>query len=142
VAKTGKNQLYTYLDEPTLDIHFSVAIDVLEWWKSNNERFPDLALMARDLLSILITIVASESAFSIGSRILNKYRNCLLSTSVEAIICTCSWKHGFCDGKLFIIELSFHCKASSLIELPFFNRSWIEFRFVGLESDYWNVNFE
>jgi len=105
VAKTGKNQLDTYLDEPTLDIHFSVAIDVLEWWKSNNERFPDLALMARDLLSILITIVASESAFIIGSRILNKYRNCLLSTSVEAIICTSSWKHGFCDSKLFIIDV-------------------------------------
>jgi len=53
----------------------------------------------------MITTVASESAFNIGSKILNKYRNCLLSTSVEAIICTSSWKHGFYDGKLYIIDV-------------------------------------
>jgi len=69
---------------------FSINIDVLEWWKSNIHHFPDLALMAKDLLSISITMVASESTFNIGSMILNKYRNCLLSTSVEAIICTSS----------------------------------------------------
>jgi len=57
--------------------------------------------MVRDLLSIPITTIASESTLNIDSKILNKYRNYLLSTSVEAIICTSNWKHGFCDGKLY-----------------------------------------
>ena len=74
-------------------------MDVLDWWKTNSPRFLHLSIMACDLLSIPVTIVASESAFSIGSRILNKYRNRLSSDCVEAIICTHNWKHGFNEVK-------------------------------------------
>jgi len=64
--------------------------------------------MARDLLSIPIIIVASKYAFSIGSRILNKYRNWLLSENMEAIICTSSWKHEFSkDNSIILIYLIF-----------------------------------
>ena len=49
--------------------------------------------MARDVLAIPISIMASESSFSIGSQILNKYMNRLLSENVETIICSSSWKH-------------------------------------------------
>jgi len=91
----GKNQLDIYLDEPTLNADITESMDVLELWKSNSQRFSDLSIMARDLLSIPITTVAPESAFSIGSRILNKYRSRLLSKHVEAIICTSIWMHGF-----------------------------------------------
>ncbi|GKV43339.1 hypothetical protein SLEP1_g50642 [Rubroshorea leprosula] len=38
-------------------------IDVLQWWKRNEHRFPMLATMAKDVLAVSISTVASKSAF-------------------------------------------------------------------------------
>ena len=60
-------------------------MDVLQYWKANEGKYLKLSKLARDLLSIPITIFASESAFSLGGHILDKYQNALLSNNVEAL---------------------------------------------------------
>ncbi|CAI8610764.1 unnamed protein product [Vicia faba] len=85
------NELTTYLREK---LEHNMEINVLEWWKVNSGRYPILANIARDVLAITISTVASESAFSTGERVLDPYRSSLTPTTVEALICTQDWLKG------------------------------------------------
>jgi hypothetical protein len=66
-------------------------LDVLEYWKTNEGKYPELSRMARDVLSIPITTTASESTFNIGGHILDKHRSVSLPDNVEALLCTHDW---------------------------------------------------
>ncbi|XP_031100840.1 zinc finger BED domain-containing protein RICESLEEPER 2-like [Ipomoea triloba] len=81
-----------------LDIYLSEAIveeensfDILRWWKINAERFPILSKLARDVLAIPISTVASEFAFSTSGRVLDPFRSSLTPKIVEALVCTQDW---------------------------------------------------
>ncbi|KAL0412006.1 UNVERIFIED_CONTAM: Zinc finger BED domain-containing protein RICESLEEPER 1 [Sesamum latifolium] len=59
-----KLKLEKYLGED-VEVHRE-KFDILNWWKVNTQRFPILSKMARDILAVPISTVASEAAFSIG----------------------------------------------------------------------------
>ncbi|RID45762.1 hypothetical protein BRARA_I02464 [Brassica rapa] len=86
------SNLETYLDvEPRLKMNTFEDIEILSFWKKDQHRYGDLALMASDLLSIPITTIAAESAFSVGGRVLTPFRNRLLPKNVQALIATRYW---------------------------------------------------
>ncbi|KAM3307761.1 hypothetical protein P3S67_009505 [Capsicum chacoense] len=65
--------------------------DILGWWKVNEPRFPILAEMARDVLAIPISSVASECAFSTGGRVIDPFRSSLTPKLVQSLICLQDW---------------------------------------------------
>ncbi|KAL4313239.1 hypothetical protein GQ457_01G027380 [Hibiscus cannabinus] len=84
-----KTELEKYLSEEVEpnDLNF----DILEWWSGSQMRYPVLALMARDVLAIPISTVASESAFSTEGRVLDSFRTSLTPRIAEALICSQDW---------------------------------------------------
>ncbi|MCI34918.1 hypothetical protein A2U01_0056139, partial [Trifolium medium] len=91
-----QNELERYLSDPAVDDE--AKFDILTWWKQNCTRYPVLAAMAREIMAIPVSTVASESAFSTGGRVLDTYRSSLSPGMVAALICTQSWlKPSFVD---------------------------------------------
>ncbi|GKB99307.1 zinc finger BED domain-containing protein RICESLEEPER 2 [Tanacetum coccineum] len=86
-----ESELDRYLREPKIELRKGQSLDILQWWKVNGPRFPIVSKMARDILAIQISTVASEAAFSTGGRVLDPYRTRLSTTIVEALICTQDW---------------------------------------------------
>nr|XP_043638218.1 zinc finger BED domain-containing protein RICESLEEPER 2-like [Erigeron canadensis] len=90
-ARHSKSGLDRYLKEETEDEDEGDRFDILNWWKVNSPRFPILSLVARDVLAIPISTVASESVFSTSGRVLDAFRSSLTPTIVESLICTQNW---------------------------------------------------
>ncbi|WRX07618.1 HAT [Theobroma cacao] len=61
----NKSQLEQYLDERRIET--TIELDILQFWKKNQFRYPKVSAMAQDILTILVSTVASESAFSVGA---------------------------------------------------------------------------
>ncbi|GKC90966.1 zinc finger BED domain-containing protein RICESLEEPER 2 [Tanacetum coccineum] len=64
-----------------------VSFDVLGFWKAMESQFPVLSRMARDVLSVQATLVASESVFSLSGRVLSNRREKLTPASLEMCMC-------------------------------------------------------
>ncbi|KAL5708987.1 cellulase [Ranunculus cassubicifolius] len=69
----------------------SENFDLLTWWKERVGTYHALAFVARDVLSIPVTSVASECAFSTAGRVLDPFRSSLTPTLVEHLVCTQDW---------------------------------------------------
>ncbi|GJX05818.1 zinc finger BED domain-containing protein RICESLEEPER 2-like protein [Tanacetum coccineum] len=87
-----KSELDNYLEEGVyICDDNSKGFDVLTWWRSNSLRYRILSRMARDILVIPITTVASEATFSAGSRVIDTYRASLAPETVEVLLCGGDW---------------------------------------------------
>ena len=68
----------------------------------NTPRFPILSYIAKDVLAIPISTIASEAAFSTGGRVLDPFKSSLTPNIVEALVCTQDWFRG--NSKVIVEE--------------------------------------
>ncbi|CAA7039112.1 unnamed protein product [Microthlaspi erraticum] len=94
------NELDLYLKEDVENpkTMYGTEYDVLSWWKVNSGKFPVLSVIARDILAMQVSSVASESAFSTSGRVLDPSRSCLTHYMIEVLMCTEQWLK--CELKL------------------------------------------
>ncbi|XP_021759556.1 zinc finger BED domain-containing protein RICESLEEPER 2-like [Chenopodium quinoa] len=93
----GKYELELYLELPLKPCNVDEEFDILGYWKEQSTTFPSLGRIAKYILVIPITTVASESSFSMGGRVLNRWRSSLLHKHVEALITTRNWLYGYAE---------------------------------------------
>lgn len=115
-----KSQIELYLDEPRIDR--KSRLDILSYWKSNQFRYPEVAAMARDILSISFSTATVEGAFDENDRVLDRYQSALNPDILEAFICTRDWLYGENDiTKLMLEELTksiFQLNVNDKVDLP------------------------
>ncbi|KAL2479838.1 BED zinc finger [Abeliophyllum distichum] len=78
---------YAYDVLSMLDDEERKNFDILKWWRQRQRSCPILSKMARDLLTHLVSTVASEAAFSISGRILSDIRSRLKVDILESLLC-------------------------------------------------------
>ncbi|PKA54110.1 Putative AC9 transposase [Apostasia shenzhenica] len=69
-------------------------LDILAYWKCNQYRYPEVASMAPDILSIPTSTVASKSTFSGSGKVLDQYRSSLTPNILEVLMCSRDWLYG------------------------------------------------
>lgn len=82
-------ELESYLSKVT--ICRSDQFNILAWWQMNSAEYPTLSRMVREILAVPASTVASESAFSTGSRVLSDFRSRMTPETVEALVCLQDW---------------------------------------------------
>uniref|UniRef100_A0A803L9D7 BED-type domain-containing protein n=1 Tax=Chenopodium quinoa TaxID=63459 RepID=A0A803L9D7_CHEQI len=85
----NKSELDLYLEEPSYELNSD--LDVLEFWRRSSMRYPNLSLMARDILSIPVFTVNAKEAFSYGSKTLSSVQSSVMPETLQALLCLQDW---------------------------------------------------
>jgi hypothetical protein len=124
------NELDLYMVEPLLK---QDSFDILAYWKNNTDKYPILSQIARDLMAIQVSTVASESAFSAAGRVLDPYCNRLDPEMVQALVCSKDWIHATTKGTNFLncsIELSKYMWCTGADHLFIYVLSFLDRKYV------------
>uniref|UniRef100_A0ACD5UUB1 Uncharacterized protein n=1 Tax=Avena sativa TaxID=4498 RepID=A0ACD5UUB1_AVESA len=88
-SKAANTELSRYLSE--LCEKDTDEFNILTWWRRQQNKYPTLSKVAKDVLAVPVSTIASEASFSTGRRVINPQRSSLSPKMVEALICGQSW---------------------------------------------------
>ncbi|XP_070042189.1 zinc finger BED domain-containing protein RICESLEEPER 4-like [Nicotiana tomentosiformis] len=80
----------TYARKGIEEVNPDGSFNILKWWKDKEKHFPILSRMARDILTIQVSTVTSESTFSQARLQLGDYR-ASMRESLEKLVLFRDW---------------------------------------------------
>lgn len=75
-------EFQNYLAEPQLKFD----LNPFDWWKSREDKYPAIGILAKKYLSIPATSVSSERCFSTAGNVVNSKRTSLLTKNVNLLV--------------------------------------------------------
>jgi hypothetical protein len=103
VVSPGLSELTVYLDSDNV-VAYDDEFDVLNWWHEHKLTYPVLSILAKDIITVPVSTVSSESIFSLTGRIIEERRRRLGADSVEMLICTKDWELGEESGQHTVVD--------------------------------------
>ena len=91
-STSAVSELSVYLDGD--NVTYEDDFDLLLWWRDHKLTFPILSIMARDIISVPVSTIFSESCFSLTGRIIEERRRRLSPETVEMLTCLKDWELG------------------------------------------------
>ena len=85
------NELNVFLNVQFNDVTHD-NLDLVAWWRIHSGQFPVLTHLARDILSIPVSTVSAESAFSMADNIIDPHRSQLTLKIVEILTVGKDWE--------------------------------------------------
>jgi hypothetical protein len=67
------SELSSYLDSDSLN-QYNESFSVLNWWQDHKRTYPILSVLVKGIMTISVSTISSESAFSLSGRLLDDRR--------------------------------------------------------------------
>ena len=88
----SSSELATYLDSDTVS-QLDDDFDLMQWWHEHKLTYPVLSILAKDIFTVPVSTISSESTFSTTGRIIEERRRRLNPETVEALTCIKDWEN-------------------------------------------------
>ncbi|WJZ98977.1 hypothetical protein VitviT2T_017462 [Vitis vinifera] len=86
-SPNNTTDLDRYLNIDLISFEDDEDFDILIWWKSQQHKYHVFSIIARDVLIVPVSTVASETAFSAGGKVVSDKRCSLAPDFIEPNIC-------------------------------------------------------
>jgi hypothetical protein len=73
---------------------FDDDFDLLSWWREHKTTYHIISILAKDVLTVPVSTISSESAFSLTGKIIEARRRLLVSSMVKVLTCLKRWQQG------------------------------------------------
>ena len=97
-ANMNASELSAYLNSDTVSL-YDDDFNILNWWHEHKHTYPVLSILARDVLTVPVSTISSESAFSLTGRIIEERRRRLGPDMVDILACIKDWEQADSKGQ-------------------------------------------